>query len=302
MIKVKKAICTFLCMLLLCGSVSLFAFAEECDCSLTLVYRGDGNSFEGLEISIYRVGDRSDTEGFALAEGYDYPINVSGITTQDEWRNAATTLYSYIVADGKAPTATQTTNSNGEAVFENLQEGLYLVLTVQAQTDSTVYTFENVFVSLPSADSDGNSIKDVVAQPKSGSQAVEPQERQLKVVKQWQDNGNADKRPDSVTVELYKDGALQSTQTLSSQNNWSYSWTDVDDGGVWTAVECDVPESYSVTVGGDGAVITVTNTYVSPTPPPATGDTYNLWLYVLLALFSGCGMIIFAVYKGRATA
>ena len=298
----KKAICTFLCMLLLCGSVSLYVFAEESNCSLTLVYRGDGNSFEGLEISIYRVGDRSDTEGFTLAEGYDYPINVSGITTQDEWRNAATTLYSYIVADSKAPTATQTTNQNGEAVFENLQEGLYLVLTVQAHTDSTVYSFENVFVALPSTDSEGNLVKDVVAQPKSGSQAIEPQERQLKVVKQWQDNGNADKRPDSVTIELYKDGALQSTQTLSSQNNWSYSWTDADDGGVWTAVECDVPESYAVTVGGDGAVITVTNTYVSPTPPPATGDTYNFWLYVLLTLFSGCGMIILAVYKGRATA
>ena len=68
MIKVKKAICTFLCALILCASVSLYAFVAESDCSLTLVYRGDDNSFEGLEISIYRVGDLSDTVGFTLKE------------------------------------------------------------------------------------------------------------------------------------------------------------------------------------------------------------------------------------------
>lgn len=64
----------------------------------------------------------------------------------------------------------------------------------------------------------------------------------LTVHKTWDDNGYPD-RPESVKVNLLKDGEVFEIVTLNEENQWTYSWDDLDDRYDWTAEE-DVPEGY----------------------------------------------------------
>ena len=49
--------------------------------------------------------------------------------------------------------------------------------------------------------------------------------------KNWDDNNNQDgKRPTEIKVELYQDGkATGKTATLNESNNWTHTWTGLDE-------------------------------------------------------------------------
>ena len=54
---------------------------------------------------------------------------------------------------------------------------------------------------------------------------------EIKVVKAWDDQNNRDgMRPDSITVNLYRDGELYRTGTLKSSENWIYTFRDLPVG------------------------------------------------------------------------
>ncbi len=96
----------------------------------------------------------------------------------------------------------------------------------------------------------------------------------ITVEKVWEDADNQDGiRPDSVTVELYRNGvATGNKATLNESNNWTYTFEDLAlyaDGTVitYTVVEEDVPDGYNVDVTGTTASgkFTVTNTHIPET-------------------------------------
>jgi hypothetical protein len=91
----------------------------------------------------------------------------------------------------------------------------------------------------------------------------------LSVSKVWNDKGYTSKRPDGVKIGLYRDGKLNETVTLNSENEWSYSWTDLDENAKWTVSEVGVPKGYTATLKADGDAYTITNTYTKGgiTPP-----------------------------------
>ena len=87
--------------------------------------------------------------------------------------------------------------------------------------------------------------------------------------------------------------------TLSSENNWSYSWTVPDDGAVWQIVERNVPEDYSVTIERKGNTFIAVNAYDGEEPPPETGDTGNIYLYVILICIAGVLLLVLGIGFGR---
>ncbi len=290
----KKIVVFLISALLLLQIAGVFAFAEETEqtSSLTVVYKDGELLFNGLDISVYRVADIEADGSYALCGVFaDYPINVKIVRTQEEWRTIATTLTSYIVADELSAMATATTNENGEVVFENLSKGLYLVCGVQTEKNDLIYAFESFFSTLPRPDENGAPQYEVKALPKHTTHIPEPDEIEYKVFKQWKDEGY-NKRPTSVEVGIYDDGKLVSTQTLSAENNWSYSWKGIDDGSVWTVVERNIPGEYTVTVTENETVFVITNSYTIPTPPPPTGDVSVPWHYVLAIFSAGAILLI----------
>lgn len=134
--------------------------------------------------------------------------------------------------------------------------------------DDGYYTFDPFFVFLPSRDDDGTLLYDVETVPKAIRYIEFPPEdepEEYKVVKRWTGEDDADKRPESVTIEILCDGEVYDTCILSEENDWCYEWT-CEAGGEWTVVERDVDESYTVMVEETESGWTVTNHYEEEPP------------------------------------
>ncbi|MBQ8830994.1 MAG: Cna B-type domain-containing protein [Oscillospiraceae bacterium] len=95
---------------------------------------------------------------------------------------------------------------------------------------------------------------------------------EVSVTKIWY-GANVD-HPDSVNVTLYRDGEAFATITLSDANDWTHTWTDLDDEYEWTVDEPSVPSGYNKTVRRVGNDFTIVNTHEDN---PKTGDFTNLF-------------------------
>ena len=93
----------------------------------------------------------------------------------------------------------------------------------------------------------------------------------IDVKKVWDDSKNQDgKRPESVQVQLKADGvAVGEAVTLSADNNWKFTWTELDKYKAgklikYTVDELNVPAGYTAEVTGDAAQgFTVTNSHAN---------------------------------------
>ena len=130
---------------------------------------------------------------------------------------------------------------------------------------------------------------------------IEPDEEiQLKVLKLWKgDEGRTD-RPQSIEVDIFCNGTIFKTVTLSKENNWCYQWTAKANGASWKVVEQNVPDGYTMTVEQKDTTFTITNSRRDPSnPPPQTGDTANIMLYAVMMYVSGTMLIILGIVGKR---
>lgn len=101
-----------------------------------------------------------------------------------------------------------------------------------------------------------------------------PGKTNISVEKRWSDNNNQDgKRPTEIQVQLKADNEDHGSPViLNDANNWSYTWTELDqmaDGVTinYTVQEINVPDGYDVGYEVNGSKTTITNTHT-----PATID------------------------------
>ena len=288
-----------LCPLCVCAVEPL---DPNADASLTLFYQKENNAFPDLVIEIYRVAEALPDGTFELIEPYSsYPIKIHDIKIQEQWKNTATTLTSYIVANGLSPDRVGTTDETGTVVFEHLSTGLYLVNEVVAENNNGTYVFNRFMVYLPTPNSDGTFDYNVEAKPKCLSYVPKTE---YKVSKLWQDTGYQNDRPAEVTVDIYKDGNLYEALTLNAENNWSYVWyVSENDRSKWTVVERNTPGTYTVTVQQNGGSFSIINTHTSNLDPPGspdTGDSFIPLPWLLAVSISGIALLILGAYRRRA--
>lgn len=147
-----------------------------------------------------------------------------------------------------------------------------------------------------------------------------PQKTSIQVTKAWEDKHDQDgKRPASVTIKLLADGkeVEGKTLTLSKANNWTGSFTDLDEYKAGKKIEYTIKEEavgngYTSVITGsakDGYVVTNVRTPSTPpekpnTPPekpnnelPKTGDDANLSLYLMLIGLSGALLIVLGLKR-----
>lgn len=88
-----------------------------------------------------------------------------------------------------------------------------------------------------------------------------PEKTSLTVVKKWNCHGN--KMPDFIYVQLYEGNQAVENQKvkLSAENNWTYTFTDLQKGKNWTVKEVEVPKNYVSDIVIKEGVVEITNTY-----------------------------------------
>ena len=97
-----------------------------------------------------------------------------------------------------------------------------------------------------------------------------PEVKDIKVTKVWEDNNDAaGRRPASVKVQLFADGAASGDVIeLDNASGWTWTWTGLPAKAegktiTYTVEETEVPEKYTMKVTGSAAEgFTVTNSYV----------------------------------------
>ena len=120
------------------------------------------------------------------------------------------------------------------------------------------------------------------------------------VLKRWNDAGYEQKRPDSITVTLLKDGAVYDTKTLTRTDGWQRTWSDLPrynpDGSeiVWTVTERPVP-GYTASVQQSGSTLILTNT-LDRQKLPQTG---LLWWPVPVLTAAGLLFLVFGALSKR---
>ena len=107
-----------------------------------------------------------------------------------------------------------------------------------------------------------------------------PAVKEITVEKVWQDVNDQDGlRPESVDVELVKDGAVEKTITLNDENGWTDSFRNVavNENGEeisYTVREKEVPPEYTSSQTNDGDKYTITNSY---TPKVKSITITKIW-------------------------
>ena len=281
------------------------AIVPERACTLAISYCYDGVAFFDAPVKLYKIADVSADCRYNLTSSFaDSLLVINGVRTQGEWDVIRTTLEACILANNIQPDRTIATNADGQVCFETLETGLYLVAVGEvAQGDLRCY-FASALVALPGLGTDGYWQYEVEVNAKAEMlPSVDPDESiDLKVLKLWKGDEGRNDRPESVQIEIFRNGVSYETVVLSDENHWCYSWSAKDDGANWMVMERDVPVGYIMTVEERETSFTVTNTLDTAEPPddaPDTGDTFNLLLPILLLGISGSALLLFGIAGKR---
>lgn len=98
-------------------------------------------------------------------------------------------------------------------------------------------------------------------------------EPDITVTKVW--TGSDPNQPDSVQVQLYKDGAAYGEPvTLNTENNWTHTWRSLDESAAWTVDEPTVPDGYTkqITQTAEDSFI-INNTFDEADDPVPSKET-----------------------------
>ena len=273
------------------------------ECSLTIAYRYDAQSFSNHPVRLYKIADVSADFQYTLTAPFaNSGLILNGVRSVSEWNVIRSTLETHILTYDVDADLTGVTDQDGQICFQALKPGLYLAITEQVIQNDWIYAFDSALVALPGLGADGLWQYEVAVTSKS--KAIPPaetdEEIEFKVLKLWKgDKGRSD-RPQSIEVEIFRDGVSYQTVILSEENHWSFSWFAKDDGATWKVVERNVPTGYTMMVEERETSFVLTNTRPPDKPNiPQTGDTTNIMLYFVLMNVSGIMLIILGIAGKR---
>lgn len=237
--------------------------------SVTLEDNATNKSVSGAELNLYQVASVYKS-GYQLTYTFTDEFKDCGMSLDDLRQDGLEIhLSSYADQQGLSAVATETTDSNGLALFPNLETGLYLVR--QTKAADGYYSMDPFLVTIPMT-IDNEWVYDVDASPKVEAKPdhQNPSTTQLTVNKVWVSNGVA--IPGSVFIALLRDGIAYKTEMLNNTNDWSYTWFGLDTNYTWDVVELNVPDGYKVGYTYHGTVVKITNFRLVESPEEPTPE------------------------------
>jgi hypothetical protein len=253
---------------------------EDHECSITVDYHSEEDPIKGAEFEIYRAADITDDGEYEISPEFAE----AGVSLDDEYdsdlSDCAVTLETYILekeneGDEIEPVGEGYTDENGKLIFDELGEGLYLLVgeTHTDEENMQKYIPLASLITLPDYDDceeeEVSEIYDLIVEPKFEIMPLSLEEEPVDVTVQkvWEDSGYEDERPESVDVVLFCDGEKYDTVSLSADNDWKYEWKNLDGDSRWQLIEENVPEGYTMTSVQNSYSFTVTNTVEKPDEP-----------------------------------
>ena len=295
----KKHILPIVFCILLLLSSALPVFAAETG-SITVLFQHNNQPVISAEFEIYKAAEWTG-DGYALTGSFSgYPVKMADDPSSEEWKAIASTLASYAARDEITPLVSGETGEDGKLRFDGLADGLYLLVGSPAESDDVRLFPQPMLVSVPYTTANGEPDYEVVTEPKYESRKITEETITRRALKIWKDEGNEEKRPQNITVQLLCDGKIYDEQVLNTANNWSYTWEGLETSHDWQLTEKTVPEDYTVAVTQQEITFTVTNTNDNPPPPPPDEpklpQTGMLWWPVPVLAGIGAVALFFGIF------
>lgn len=205
-------------------------------------------------------------------------LTVSALVSDPSGANARS-AYGYVLENDIPIVSAASTD--GGAVFYDVADGIWLVFCIDGS-----HTFSPFFAFVEG---------DMRVQPKTSPSI--PDNKSISVVKKWDDDQNsAGQRPDNITVELLKDGAVVDTAVLGAHNAWSHTFAGLSDIGGYSVREKAV-RNYKVSYSGDAVNgFVITNTLDVSQSLPQTGQ---LWWPVGIMALAGVMFVVLGIIELR---
>lgn len=267
--KLKKIFGLLLAALVGLAMLSLSVYAEE-NASIAFSYVTGG-----VEFKLYKVGDVNDDGSFSLNGQFEkYSISLTD-------SNAASTLALYARRDNINSLRTEETDKNGQIIFSNLDNGIYLIVGETVKKDRVTYTSQPVLAKTVSGETIeiNGKFESETDPPGSshgggsgggGGHSSSVSYRKITAVKVWKGDGEKEE----VTVQLLRNGKVEKEAVLNEDNNWRYEWSVTSRTDTWSVVEKTVPKGYVVSIEKDGMTYVITNTPENEVPK-TPGDKEN---------------------------
>ncbi len=268
------------------------------DVSVEIQYEKEGVPLSDVTFSIYRIADVSPYVEFTpYGEFAKYNVNMIDLDSEG-WRDLAHTLDGYVARDGIMPDSTGITDAQGRLTFagNDLKTGLYLVIGEKCTKGNTLYTPEPFIVCLPERNQEDKWEYDTVVKPKASAETAPGYDLDLSAIKVWKDN-DASKRPDSIEVQLVRDGEVVETVTLDKSNDWKHTWRNLERAGNWKVVEKTSLKGYKVTSVRESDTFVITNTLDKGDGGGKLPQTGVLWWPCLVLLAAGIFCLIAGIYR-----
>ena len=268
---------------LLLGSVLPCIAAEHGSITLTLEDK-EKNQINATTVHLCQIAELNSTGYYPTEKFEDSGISISGIINSPD-ESTAKTLLDYVME--KEIETLSAVSDNGRVLFDDLELGIWLVYC----DDASAYVFNPYIVLLPYK-VEGVLSYDIQSIPKL--EENKPGEICIYVMKKWQDKDDAaQKRPDSVCVDLLDGETVVETVELSNANGWTHTFEGLAKGGSYSVQEKEVTD-YTAQYSGDvenGFVIT--NTYAGEKLP----QTGQYWWPIAIMGIAGICFILLAVIE-----
>ena len=253
----------------------------EKDATLSVYYYFDGNgelpeygAMSGINVKVYKMASIDENGEFTLEAPFDQLDaeikDMYSIADQDVWNGIVTKATILVNENNVQPSYTGTSESDGYARLGVVDKGLYLGINDPIVIDEIQYKYWDFLSVVPGPNNreanqgngwDGswsNAIYDVIAIPKRNAIKLEGDPEEYQVFKQWVDDGATD-RPTSININIYCDGSLSETVTLSTENNWQYKWKS-EKGHTFSVEEVMNTDDYTSNITRDENTFVVVNT------------------------------------------
>lgn len=275
-----KTVNAILALLLIFTIPVTAAAASSESADLTVQIQWERQPLPEVPVEIYRIQDMDEAGNLTTRDSYAGISYLPDIRDAhaEQWKAAALALEGFIRESGLPPEGTALTNAAGTAKFSALPRGLYLVMGTRTRQEGWLYSTAPFFALVP-----GQDIHAKVERV--------PEKISLQVIKQWFDQGGEECRPTQIRVQLHRDGKLFEVVTLREEENWTYTWDDLDAACHWSVKEEPV-QGYSGTGEQQGNVVILRNYLEKGEEIRKLPQTGQLWWPVPMLTLAGLALVL----------
>lgn len=270
----------------LVASPVLPCFATETGTISVSLEDKEKNKINGATVHLCQVAGLNHT-GYYPVEAFDNSdISISNIVNNPN-NSVAESITNYI-KENHIDTLSAI-SENGKISFSDLDLGIWIVYCDK----ESEYAFNPYIVFLPQ-ESAGKLYYEINSNPKVEDNTSD--NISIYVIKQWIDKNNVTgKRPDSVTVELLKEGVSVSSVELREENGWAFTFTNLSKDGTYSVREKSVVDYVADYSGDEKNGFVITNTY-SGDKLPQTGQYW--WPIIAISIAGVCFVLLGIIELG----